>query len=40
VGRLVATRIIDLGIFVTGTFLALIFDGVDRQARKRLRVRP
>ena len=37
--RLVATKIIDLGIFVTGTFLAVIFDGIDRQARKRLRVK-
>ena len=36
-GRLVATRIIDLGFFVTGTLLAVIFDGIDRQARKRLR---
>jgi hypothetical protein len=40
VGRLVATEIIDLGFFVTGTFLAVIFDGIDRQARKRLRVKP
>jgi hypothetical protein len=40
VGRLVATKIIDLGFFVTGTFLAVIFDGIDRQTRKRLRVKP
>ena len=39
-GRLVVTKIIDLGFFVTGTFLAVIFDGIDRQARKRLRVKP
>lgn len=38
-GRLVVTKIIDLGFFVTGTFLAVIFDGIDRQARKRLRVK-
>ena len=38
-GRLVATKIIDLGFFVTGTFLAVILDGIDRQARKRLRVK-
>jgi hypothetical protein len=40
VGRIVATKIIDLGIFLTGIFLAVIFDGVDRQARKRFGVRP
>jgi hypothetical protein len=39
VGRLVVTKMIDLGFFVTGTFLAVIFDGIDRQARKRLRVK-
>jgi hypothetical protein len=39
VGRLVASKIIDLGFFVTGTLLAVIFDGIDRQARKRLRVK-
>ena len=38
-GRLVASKIIDLGFFVTGTFLALIFDGIDRHGRKRLRVK-
>ena len=38
-GRLVVTKMIDLGFFVTGTFLAVIFDGIDRQARKRLRVK-
>jgi hypothetical protein len=40
VGRLVAAKIIDLGVFLAGIFLAVIFDGVDREARKRLRVRP
>ena len=39
-GRIVATKIIDLGIFVAGIFVAVIFDGLDRHARKRLRVRP
>jgi hypothetical protein len=38
--RIVATKIIDLGVFPAGIFLAVIFDRFDRQARKRLRVRP
>ena len=38
-GRIVATKIIDLGIFVTGIFLAVIFDRFDRHTRKRFRVR-
>ena len=39
-GRIVATKLTDLGVFLAGISLAVIFDRVDRQARKRLRVRP
>ncbi len=38
-GRVVATEIIELGVFLTGIFLESIVDRFTRQAR-RLYVRP